>query len=114
MRKGWAAAWGFAGLSVVLSACASYLAQQNSLPHAYLEQAKAAAQAQDAPTTLSALSQAANASVLTPAGRPSVTSNAQTLRWIGEARQSVEARRWNDALYYINTALSDPSTILPR
>lgn len=107
-----APAW--VGLIVLLSGCGAYFAQQNTLPHAYLEQAREAAQAHDAARTLAALEQAEGASVLTSSGRTSMNYDTQTLRQIDEARQSVAMQRWGDALYYINTALTDPETIEPR
>ncbi len=101
-------------LGVLLSACAGYFAHESGLAHAYLEQARAAAEAHDAAKTLAALNQANQASVTSPSGRARSNYSPTTLREITEARQSVALGRWDDAIYYINTALTDPSTLLPR
>jgi hypothetical protein len=101
-------------LGLLLSACAAYFAQESTLPHAYLEQARAAAEAHDAAKALTALDEADRASVTAPSGRSISSYNPATLQDIARARQSVTLGRWGDATYYIETALSDPSTLLPR
>jgi hypothetical protein len=102
----------FAG---VLSACAPEAIEGSALPHAYLEQAKQAAEKRDAPRTLAALDRAEQAweGANTPYGNPEIDADPEALRAIARARQSVEMHRWDDALYYIDAALTHPSTLLP-
>ena len=85
------------------------------LPHAYLEQARDAALAHDAARATAALNKAEQAweGVNTPYGNAQTIIDPEAVREIGRARQSVEMRRWDDALYYIDGALTHPSTILP-
>jgi uncharacterized lipoprotein YbaY len=102
-----------AGLAV--SSCASYYAQQNTLPHAYLEQALQAVHERDAPKALAALDQAENAWI----GRNVPFTDAffnfdpDAMREMARARQSIQMGRWGDADYYIRAALTHPSTIVP-
>ncbi len=104
------------GIAVAAPGCTLTPEQQAHLPHTYLEQARAAAAAHDAPGTLTALDEAENAweGVNTPYGNPMVINDPEVPREIGRARQSVQMGRWGDALYYIDTALTHPSTIIPQ
>jgi len=103
-------------VGLVASACSSYYAQQATLPHAYLEQAKQAVEARDAPQALAALDRAENAMLVaaTPSRNPILQKSVEVVREIAEARQSIGMQRWSDAAYYINTALTDPDTLIPR
>lgn len=104
------------GAGIALSGCASsYEAQQAALPHAYLKQARQAAQAHDAPKALAALDAAEKAWMgnNTNYGSPEITFDPEAEREIARARQSVQMQLWNDAIYYIDTAMTHPSTILP-
>ncbi|MDA8252024.1 MAG: hypothetical protein M0Z28_23065 [Rhodospirillales bacterium] len=101
--------------SLALPACALTPAQQATLPHTYLEQALAAVQAHDAPKALAALNKAENAWLGTnvPFTDPFFGFDPDAMREMARARQSVQMGRWGDAEYYIRTAMTHPSTIVP-
>ena len=100
--------------ALLLAACAVDPAR---LPRTYLLQAQDAVAAHDATAAMAALDRAealwlsANYySSLSPLY--SGQSNS-ALRDIGNARSAVQFGRWDDAGYYVRTALSDPSVIRP-
>lgn len=103
------------GIGLALSGCASYEAQQATLPHAYLEQALQAVHEHDRTKALAALNQAENAWLgrNIPFTDAFFTFDPEAMREMGRARQSIEMGRWDDADYYIRTALTHPSTITP-
>ncbi len=99
-----------------VTACASYVAERDTLPRAYLLQAKQAAERRDTSRTLAALDQAEAAYLgtgLRPYRSASLLYEREAVFEMGSARLAVQMQRWDDALYYINTALTHPSTIVP-
>lgn len=114
-RRRIAAAVLLAGLALAAAGCSLTAAEQATLPHTYLEQARHAADARDAAGTIAALDKAQSAweGANTPYGNPQVVVDPDVLREIARARQSVQMQRWGDAQYYIGAALSHPSTINP-
>ncbi len=102
-------------VALAIAACTLDPAQEAKLPHTYLEHALTAAQHRDAAATVSALDQAEQAwgGVNSTYGVPEGYDDAEAIREIARARQSVDMGRWDDALYYIQSALTHPSTIIP-
>ena len=103
------------GAGPVLGGCALTAAQQADLPHTYLEQALAAVQARDAKTAIDDINKAENAWLgrNSPFSDPFFTFDPEAMREMARARQSVEMGRWGDAEYYVRTALTHPSTLVP-
>lgn len=103
-------------LGLFVSACSSYYAEWDTLPHAYLLQAKQAAERHDTAKTLAALNQAENVYLGTsprPYRNPVLSYDTEAVVEMGQARLAVQMQRWDDALYYINTAITHPSTLIP-
>ena len=85
------------------------------MPRAYLLQASQAAELKDASRALAALAEAETA-YLGSGARPyrsATLYDREVVVEMASARLAVQQRRWNDAVYYINAALTHPSTIVP-
>ncbi len=100
----------------VLASCASYDAQQASLPHTLLTQALQAVKAHDSDKALDALNKAENAWLGTnvPFSDAFFNFDPEAMREMGRARESIQMQRWDDAEYYIRTAMEHPSTLTPN
>lgn len=104
-----------AGLAALLGGCALPRPDPAELPRTYLEQAQQAVAARDSPGALAAIDHAAalwrrnNPET----GNPMIFQPNETLQAMLHARQAVGMGRWQDANYYIATALTHPSTITP-
>lgn len=107
-------------LGLALSACGA-LGSQNAEygpinPRQELQAARAAAQAQDGTKAVDALNLAErdwlgrNNAI----GNPELSQEPEVLREIGNARAAVRLQRWNDAIHYIDAALSHPSADIPE
>lgn len=95
--------------------CASLTTEQPTLPHYWLKQALAAAQAHDSPTALADIAKAESLwqGSNIPYSNPMFQFDPDAMREMARARQSVEMQRWGDAVYYIRTAMTHPSTVTP-
>jgi hypothetical protein len=107
--------WLAGGLCLAPAACTLVHEDAAGEPHTYLEQAKQAAAAHDAPRTIAALNEAERLWVANNGsyGNPAIDTPAEVLTQIFRARQAVQMGRWSDANYYIAAALTHPSTIIP-
>lgn len=103
------------GAGLALGGCTLTPAQQADLPHTYLEQARAAIKAHDAPAAIAAINKAENAWLgrNSPFSDPFFTFDPDAMREMARARQSVQMGRWGDAAYYIDVAIRHPSTLVP-
>ena len=104
-----------AGIAVGLGGCASYEAQKDILPMAYLQKAQKAVQARNTDLAVAELNQAETAwlGANYPHRDPLIVIDMDALRDVGRARQSVQMGLWSDAEYYVKTAMTHPSAIQP-
>lgn len=103
------------GSALGLAACAQLTADQPDLPNYWLKQALAAVQARDAKTALADINQAESLWIGSnvPFTNTMFVFDPEAMRNMGRARQSVEMQRWDDAEYYLRTAITHPSTVTP-
>ena len=82
---------------------------------AYLEQARQAVEARNAPAAIDAIYRAENEWIgnNVPFTNVFFQFDPEALRDMARARQSGESGRWNDAEYYIDAALTHPSVVTP-
>jgi hypothetical protein len=102
-------------ISLSLAGCASYGAQQDELPMAYLQKAMVAVKARNAEAAIAQIDQAETAwlGANYPHGAAEITIDPDAVRDIGRARQAVQLGLWGDAEYYVRTAMTHPSAIQP-
>lgn len=104
-----------AGLAALLVGCALPRPDPAELPRTYLDKAQQAVAARDSASALAALDRAAalwRRNNTEPVD-PMIFQPSEALLNIQHARQAVGMGRWQDAQYYIATALTHPSTITP-
>jgi hypothetical protein len=104
-----------AGSALGLAGCAQLTTEQPDLPHYWLNQALAAAKARDAPTALADIDKAQSLweGSNIPFTNTMFDFDPDAMREMARARQSVQMGRWDDAEYYIRTAMTHPSTVTP-
>ncbi len=88
---------------------------QTDVPLAYLKQAKLAVQKHDAAAATSAINSAENEWLgrNTPYGTYYLPIEPEALREMGRALQAISMQRWDDAEYYVTTAMTHPSMQTP-
>ncbi len=96
--------------------CASLTADNPNTARPYLVAALKAVQQHDAPTALAQIDKAESIwiGVNVPFSSPFFEFDPDAMRNMARARQSVEMRRWADAEYYVRTALTHPSVVMPN
>ncbi len=103
------------GLAALLAGCAALAPNPAELPSTYLHQAQQLVAARDGAGALAALDRAVmllQQNNPAPA-EPMVVGPSEVMMNIMHARQAIGMGRWQDAHYYITTALTHPSTVSP-
>ncbi len=111
-RKRLGAAWALP-LALGVVACA----QDARVPptKSYLQQAQVAVGQRNRAEALASLDRAESLWIShnVPFSSPFFTFDPEALRDIARAKQSIDLGRWDDANYYVSTALRDPSILTP-
>lgn len=96
-----------AGIGLSLPGCSLALPPAEVATRNYLEQARVAVRAHDGEQAMAALDQAEGAWLVANQARPNpiVHHERPALRDIGGARSAVQTENWDDAAYYIDSAL---------
>jgi len=99
-----------------LAGCASLTAENPNTPHPYLVAALKAVQQRDATAALADIDRAESMWIGTnvPFSDAMFGFDPDAMRDMARARQSVQMQRWADADYYIRTALTHPSVVMPN
>lgn len=96
--------------------CSNLTADNPNTARPYLVAALKAVEQRDAPTALADIDKAESVWIGTnvPFSSPFLDFDPDAMRNMARARQSVEMRRWSDAEYYVRTALTHPSVVMPN
>ncbi len=102
--------------AAALAGCASLTAENPNTPHPYLVAALKAVQQRDATAALADIDKAESIWIGTnvPFSDAMFGFDPDAMRDMARARQSVQMQRWADAEYYVRTALTHPSVVMPN